>query len=30
VLHPKTELTLGILENEASELLKQFFKQLRT
>jgi tRNA(adenine34) deaminase len=30
VLHPKTDLITGILENEASEVLKQFFKQLRT
>lgn len=28
-LHPKTEITSGILENEASELLKRFFIQRR-
>lgn len=28
-LHPKTELVGGILENEASELLKRFFIQRR-
>ena len=28
-LHPKTEILGGILENEASELLKRFFIQRR-
>jgi len=28
-LHPKTEITSGILEKEASELLKRFFIQRR-
>ncbi len=29
VLHPKTEVTSGIMEEEASELLKSFFKERR-
>jgi tRNA(adenine34) deaminase len=29
VLHPKTEITFGILEEECSVLLTQFFKQKR-
>jgi tRNA(adenine34) deaminase len=29
ILHPKTELSTGVLAKEASELLKRFFKQLR-
>ena len=29
ILHPKTELSKGVLAKEASELLKRFFKQLR-
>ena len=29
VLHPKTELTGGILEVECAELLQEFFKQKR-
>lgn len=30
ILHPKTELVNGILENEASQLIKDFFKKMRT
>jgi len=29
LLHPKTEIISGILENECSELMKIFFKKLR-
>ncbi|OYU94292.1 MAG: tRNA-specific adenosine deaminase [Bacteroidetes bacterium B1(2017)] len=29
LLHPKTELTSGVLEEQASELMKAFFKKLR-
>ena len=29
VLHPKTEIKFGVLENESSVLLKQFFKSKR-
>ena len=29
VLHPKTELTRGVLDNDCSILLKEFFKGLR-
>lgn len=29
ILHPKTELKTGILAEEASHLIKRFFKQLR-
>jgi tRNA(adenine34) deaminase len=29
ILHPKTELSTGVLAKEASELIKRFFKQLR-
>ena len=28
-IHPKTEVTGGILENECAELMKEFFKQKR-
>ncbi|KQS34245.1 CMP deaminase [Dyadobacter sp. Leaf189] len=30
VLHPKTQLTSGILASESQELLLKFFRQLRT
>jgi tRNA(adenine34) deaminase len=30
ILHPKTKLEYGILESECSELLKEFFKKLRS
>ena len=30
ILHPKTQVTWGILEKESSDLLHKFFKQLRT
>jgi tRNA(adenine34) deaminase len=30
VLHPHTEVTCGILEEEASGLMKQFFRNIRT
>jgi tRNA(adenine34) deaminase len=29
LLHPKTEIISGILENECSEIIKQFFKAKR-
>ena len=29
VLHPRTEVTFGILENDCSQLVKQFFQQRR-
>lgn len=29
LLHPKTQITSGILENECSEILKEFFKKKR-
>lgn len=29
ILHPKTEIIGGILENECSELLKKFFEKIR-
>ena len=28
-LHPKTELIIGVLENECSALVKEFFKEKR-
>ena len=28
-LHPKTELVTGVMENECSELVKNFFKSKR-
>ncbi len=30
ILHPKTKVTKGILENECSELVKSFFQQKRS
>ncbi len=30
ILHPRTEVVPGILENESAELLKEFFKSKRT
>jgi tRNA(adenine34) deaminase len=30
VLHPKTQVTMGVLELECEEILKIFFKKLRT
>ncbi len=30
ILHPKTKLTNGVLENEIQTLLQDFFRQLRT
>ncbi len=30
ILHPKTELITGILQNECGELLKRYFKEKRT
>jgi len=30
LLHPKTEVVKGVLENESKQLLELFFKQLRT
>lgn len=30
VLHPKTQITIGILETECKYLLRNFFQQLRT
>jgi tRNA(adenine34) deaminase len=30
ILHPKTEIILGILQAESESLLKNFFKQMRT
>jgi hypothetical protein len=29
VLHPKTEIVSGVLNQEAEQLLKDFFKKLR-
>ncbi len=29
LLHPKTEITSGVMEQEASQLMKNFFKELR-
>ena len=29
MLHPKTQVTKGVLEEECSELMKKFFKELR-
>jgi tRNA(adenine34) deaminase len=30
ILHPKTKITKGVLENEIQALLQDFFRQLRT
>jgi tRNA(Arg) A34 adenosine deaminase TadA len=29
MLHPKTQVEKGVLEEECSELMKKFFKELR-